>query len=137
MNQTLQEFATTLARAPHPELASRIVRSLREEGECWIWTRSTPTLPGAGPGGRSISPRRALLRAIGHEDMLQHEVTATCRNPKCCRPDHIVLRKTLARTSYGRSDGNALSIARATADLLRSAETLRGFGLDVEALLRG
>jgi hypothetical protein len=136
---TLAEFRSVIDSLPNPQLALRVVRHLVENGDCWIWRKTSPTV--VTNEAKTMSPRRAMLLATGRQDLLHGNVTNICGNNSrgnlCCNPAHAVQSSGALTPFRGKRSSLAPEVARATLDLVRIASFLRRQGVDVEALLRG
>lgn len=73
----------------------RLLRSLRQEGECWLWTGAiTPHGYGVFSIGPKSAPRSIVAHRVAYEVLvgpipdgavLDH----VCGNRACCRPEHL------------------------------------------------
>lgn len=135
---TLEDLRISIDALPNPQLANRLIRHLKQSGDCWIWRNTSPTI--AVADGKTMTPRRAMLHAIGQDEVLKHEVTSRCgrneRRDTCCNPAHVLLRQSVARTGAPSRASRAAEVAQATAAFLRAADTLRTFGINPGDYLR-
>lgn len=132
-----------MAKAREP-VAPRILRTIRKDGGCWIWTGSC-TRDGYGVliiGRKQVRAHRASYEAFNGPITNGELVRHTCDTPRCVNPSHLILGSAKDNTadmdSRGRrrrpSDHPLWKLDRTDWHLIRNrrarGETLRAIASD-------
>lgn len=104
MNRQLRELRYTRVSDLWVNLSKYQQRLQKTTTGCWQWTGAQHTQGYGMVSAIRVSDERRIMtvahrvamrlklgRSLGREDDVQH----LCGNPRCCNPDHLVLKLTM------------------------------------------